>query len=60
MKSAHVDIQGPEHRIVIDMTALEAALFLKDQPVVRREIRRRIRKALSGCGDAPRERLPEP
>lgn len=54
MKSEHLEHADGEHRVVVSMTALEAVLFLRDQPVVTREVRRRIRKALTGCDDLPR------
>jgi hypothetical protein len=56
MKSRHVDDDGPEpeHRVTLSMTALEAALYLRDQPVVHAEVRARIRKALNGCDQVPK------
>ena len=58
MKAAHIDdadvVHFHEHRIVLDMTALEAQLFLDDQPTVRREVRRRLRSLVVGCDHAPK------
>lgn len=54
------DEAAAEHRILVNLTPLEAELWLRDQSVVRREIKRRLRAALSGCEQrvAARDRTP--
>lgn len=46
---AHVTTDEVEHRVLVSMTTLEAELWLRRQPLVTAEARRRIAAALSGC-----------
>lgn len=55
MKSKHDESEPPEHRIIVNLTPLEAALYLRRQPVVEGEVRHRIREALRGCDQAPKK-----
>lgn len=58
MKSEHISSDEAEHRIVVNMTMLEATLFLRGQPIVRREVRARIITALRKCDQVPRGETP--